>query len=240
VPRDRRPLPLQVRDEILALIERDGLTAGDQLPSETELAARFDVGRTSVREALKLLEQDGVIDVRHGIGRFVSALPTLERPITRLESVTEMMRSLGYSVTNRVLSVDVAAASEDEAGALDAPVGTAVVRLERVRLQGDTPLICSIDVFPRGLVEGPVEDLDWSGPLLDRLEAGGHHVASATAQIRAVMLPAALARRVGVARQPWLLLVHRNVDEAGRPLIYSHDYYRGDSFTFNVVRRRAD
>lgn len=67
---------MQVRLEILELIEREGLKAGDQLPTEMALAAEFDVGRTTIREALKLLEQDGVIDVRHGLGRFVSAIPT--------------------------------------------------------------------------------------------------------------------------------------------------------------------
>jgi DNA-binding GntR family transcriptional regulator len=49
-----------------------------------------------------------------------------------------------------------------------------------------------------------------------------------------------VARRIGVQRRPWLLLVHRNLGEAGRPLIYSHDYYDGETFSFNVLRRRAD
>jgi len=238
--RDRRPLPLQVRDEILAHIERENLKAGDQLPSESELASLFDVGRTSIREALKLLEQDGSISVRHGLGRFVSSLPTMERPITRLESVTEMMRTLGYTVTNRVLSVAIGPATEEEATALGLPIAAEVVRLQRIRLQGDTPLIYSIDVFPSDLVGGAADAIDWSGPLLDRLEAQGHRVASAAAQIRVARLPTAIARRMGVARELWLLLVHRNFDDAGKALIYSHDYYRGDRFTFNVLRRRAD
>lgn len=238
--RDRRPLPLQVRVEILALIERDGLKPGDQLPSEAALAAEFDVGRTTIREALKLLEQDGAIDVRHGLGRFVSATPTLERPITRLESVTEMMLDLGYTVANRVLGVSVGPATEEEASALEIAAGSEVVRLERVRLQGETPLIYSADVLPRNLLDGPIDRIDWSGSLLELLEARGHRVTSATAQIRAALVPPAVARRIGVRRTPWLLLVHRNLGDSGRPLIYSHDYYEGETFTFNVLRRRAD
>jgi len=238
--RDRRPLPLQVRVEILALIESEDLEAGDQLPTEAALAAKLGVGRTTIREAFKLLEQDGVIEVRHGLGRFVSAVPALERPITRLESVTEMMRNLGYTVTNRVLSVALGPATDEEAAALELPAGSAVIRLERVRLQGETPLIYSADVFPRDLVDGRLDEVDWSGSLLDRFEAQGHRVASAAAQVRAAMLPSAVARRIGIPRQPWILLVHRNLGETGRPLIYSHDYYRGDSFGFNVLRRRAD
>jgi GntR family transcriptional regulator len=240
MPRDRRPLPLQVRDEVLALITREGLRPGDRLPAEGAIAERFEVGRTTAREALKLLEQDGIVDVRHGSGRFVSHVATLARPITRLESVTEMMRAHGYSVRNRVVSVRERAPAGDEAAALDLPADGTVVELERVRLHEAEPLIYSVDVFPRSLVEVPLEAIDWSGSLLDLLEARGARVGSALAQLQAVRLPAAGQRAIGRrARDPWVLLVHRNLDQAGRVVILSHDYYRGDRFTFNVLRRRG-
>ena len=242
--RDRRPLPLQVRDQVLALIKREDLGPGDQLPTEAEIAARFDVARTTAREAFKLLEQDGVVDVRHGLGRYVSQLATLERPITRLESVSEMMQSRGYTVTNRVVSVTVGPANQQEAAALDQPVGTEVIRLERVRLQQGDPLIYSVDVVPRALFEAPLDQEDWSGSLLDKLESRGARVVSTAAQIVATRLPAearrALSTDLADPDGPWILLVQRNLDEAGRPVIYSRDYHRGDRFPFNVVRRRRE
>jgi GntR family transcriptional regulator len=138
--RDRRPLALQVRDEISELIAERDLKPGDQLPGEAELAALFSVARTTVREALKLLEQDGQIDVRHGVGRFVA--PTaVQWPITRLESVTEMMVAMGSPVTNRVISVGMEPASAEEAAALRQAVGSLVVRLERVRSIDRRPII---------------------------------------------------------------------------------------------------
>lgn len=52
------------------------------------------------------------------------------------------------------------------------------------------------------------------------------------------LLPADVARRVNAApRTPWLLMVNVNLDHDGRPIIHSHDYHRGDVFTFNVLRR---
>jgi GntR family transcriptional regulator len=239
--RDRRSLPLQVRDEIRDLIERDGLRTGDQLPTEAELALRFDVARTTVREALKLLEQDGLIGVRHGRGRFVLAVPGVQTPITRLESVTEMMERLGYRVTNRVLSVDEGTATEEESTALALEPGAAVIRLERLRLQVDEPLIYSIDVIPRSVVEGALATVDWSGSLQELLRARGITFVSATAQIRAANLPRATERRLGVeAGAPWLLAEMVSYTETGQPVIYSHDWHRGDLFTFHVLRRRAE
>lgn len=243
-PRDRRSLPLQVRDEVRALIESEGLRPGDQLPSEAELAYRFGVARTTTREALKLLEQDGLIDVRHGLGRYVSQLAALERPITRLESVTEMMASRGYQISNSVVSVAVGPANEDEATALDEPVGTEVVRLERVRLYRTDPIIYSLDVFPRSALETQLDAVDWSASLLELLERNGHRAVSAAAQIQAARLSeeGRRASAAGLADPdaPWILLVQRHFDEAGRPFLVSHDYYRGDRFTFNVIRRRSD
>lgn len=236
---DRRPLPLQLRDQILALIQRDGLQPGDRLPTEAAIAEGFGVGRTTAREALKLLEQDGVVDVRHGSGRYVSQVAALERPITRLESVTEMMLAHGYSVTNRVVSAVERPADAEEARLLELATGAPVVQLERVRLHGPEPLIWSVDVFPRSLAPGPVDEETWSGSLLDLLESSGSRVVSAVAQLRAVRLPEAGRRAIGNrSNEPWVLLTQRNIDQLGRTVIISRDYYRGDRFTFNVFRRR--
>jgi GntR family transcriptional regulator len=234
--RDRRTLALQVRDEVIQMVAEGHLGGGDRLATETELASRFGVARTTVREALKLLEQDGVIHVQHGVGRFVAA--AVERPITRLESVTGMMEALGYRVTNRVLSVTEAGADADETRELRLVPGDPVVRLERLRLQGEEPFIYSLDVVPRALFgDGPL-DVDWSGSLGQILASRGFEMASATAEIRAVTLVRAIARRIGwAASSPWLLMVQTNFTRDGRPIIYSHDYHRGDTFTFNVLRR---
>jgi len=239
--RDRRPLPVQVRDAISQLIVEKHLGPGDQLPTESEISERFRVGRTTVREALKLLEQDGRIDVRHGLGRFVSPLPSLHRPITRLESVTEMMHALGYTVTNRLLLVREGTADVEQSTALSISPGEPVIMLERLRLQGEEPLIYSVDVLPRRLAGPSLEAVPWAGSLFEWLDSTGHRVGSATAKIRAVRLPRGVAKRIGISfQEPWLLMIHVNLSVTGEPLIFSHDYYRGDKFSFDVLRRREE
>lgn len=52
-------------------MEEDGLVAGDRLPSERELSLRLNVGRSSVREALRALELVGLIETRRGEGTFI-------------------------------------------------------------------------------------------------------------------------------------------------------------------------
>lgn len=63
-------------EQIRALIREGRWTPGDQIPPERELAERFRVSRTSVREALRALEMQGVIESRQGGGTFVRTTDT--------------------------------------------------------------------------------------------------------------------------------------------------------------------
>jgi GntR family transcriptional repressor for pyruvate dehydrogenase complex len=63
----------RVVGEICAYIDENGLTIGDRLPPERVFIELFGVGRSSLREALRVLSTVGVIDVRHGDGMYVAA-----------------------------------------------------------------------------------------------------------------------------------------------------------------------
>jgi DNA-binding FadR family transcriptional regulator len=67
----RTLLSREVGEAIRDFIVDRGLKPGDALPSEAELAALLDVGKTSVREALRRLEAHGVVEVQRGKGLFV-------------------------------------------------------------------------------------------------------------------------------------------------------------------------
>lgn len=76
----------EVFSQIRELIKEGRFKAGDQLPSERELAETFKVSRTSVREALRALESQGLIVSRTGSGNFIAELPveSLVGPLARL------------------------------------------------------------------------------------------------------------------------------------------------------------
>jgi len=76
----------EVVTQIHELIREGRLKAGDQLPSERELAETFQVSRASVREALRALETHGLTISRTGMGNFISDLPveSLVAPLAKL------------------------------------------------------------------------------------------------------------------------------------------------------------
>ncbi|HEY6200271.1 MAG TPA: FadR/GntR family transcriptional regulator [Candidatus Binatia bacterium] len=76
----------EVVNQIHDLLREGSFKAGDQLPSERELAETFKVSRTSVREALRALEAQGLIESRTGAGNFIAELPveSLVAPLATL------------------------------------------------------------------------------------------------------------------------------------------------------------
>ena len=68
---DREKLREQIADRIQDMIATNQLKSGEQLPSEREMAKIVDVNRGTVREAIRLLEQRGLIEMRVGSGAYV-------------------------------------------------------------------------------------------------------------------------------------------------------------------------
>ena len=238
--RDERTLVLQLRDAISTLIEEQGLRPGDQLPTEAELTRQFQISRPALREALKLLEQDGAIYVKHGKGRFVSAAAALqvERPITCFESVSEMMHKFGYRPTNKVLSVSEEAASEEVRAALQLESGARVIRLERLRIQGDEVLVYCLDYIPRSIIPDRLYDIDWSGSLLDVLERQGVRPRMSTALAASVLLPPDVSERNDLHDfGPAFLITETAFTPTGVPVVFAKDYHRGNRFSFSFVRK---
>lgn len=82
----RRPkgLVLEIVQTLEADIGEGRLAVGDKLPTESELADRFEVSRTVVREAISRLQASSLVETRHGVGTFVS-MPHPVEPIFRID-----------------------------------------------------------------------------------------------------------------------------------------------------------
>ena len=65
-------LAQSVADEMRSLIMHSGMKAGDKLPTENEWMERFNVGRSTIREAVKQLQAENIVVIRHGKGSFVA------------------------------------------------------------------------------------------------------------------------------------------------------------------------
>ncbi|GGI38729.1 transcriptional regulator [Cnuibacter physcomitrellae] len=236
----RRLMSVQVRDALVEYFERNGAKPGDRVLSEPEIVDQFGVGRSTAREALKLLEHDGIVEVRPGLGRYLTSLSAakVNRPITRFESATDMLRELGYSPQTLVLSVEEDVPDLDEREALGLADDERVVRIERLRSEGDSPLIYSVGTIARSQVPGPIKHVDWTGSLTTFLKDQGRELSFSTAAIHAVEMPEGPAAKYSLGGfGPWIYITETAYSIAGEPTLYAQDYHRGDIFSFNVLRR---
>lgn len=97
-PEDRRPLYQQVADEIKALIARGTLREGATLPPVRQLAADLEVNLNTIATAYRLLQEEGLIAVRHGSGATVCSRTTTER------NTEELRKSLRAALAQLVLA----------------------------------------------------------------------------------------------------------------------------------------
>jgi len=235
--RDRRPLPVQVYGQLRDEITSGVYKPGSRLPSEAELSELFSVSRITVREALRLLQRDMLIESRHGRGHYVlNAGGLVKKPIGELQGVTELMESLGYPVESTVLSVRREPGGE-RAAVLGIKPDDEVFRLERLRTSGGEAMIYSIDILPVRTFGGG--EPDWGCSLLEAMEREGIWIAYSRATIRAVTLPRSVVRQAGVPPAlPWILMDQINFTSEHRPVLQSRDYHRGDKFEFETLRQR--
>ena len=128
---DRRPIYRRLRDQLAAEIARDVWKAGDPIASESELVARYRVSVGTVRKAVDLLVNDGLIDRVHGSGMFVRR-PDFGHAFVRF---TQLFGSAGDRRVpdSRILQRDVLAGPPEVTTELNLRDGAQLVRLLRLR-----------------------------------------------------------------------------------------------------------
>ena len=214
---------------------------GERLPSQDELAAQLSVSRLTLRDALRSLEHEGVIQVKHGIGTFVSHSygHRIESGLERLESILELAARQGSQVTFEDLDVSQEPAGKELAHALQVPTGTLLTRVGRTLEVGGRPVAYMLDMAPASLLAPDEIDGSFDGSILNLLKRRSDLILShAVANIRAINAGDELGARLKVQPRQALQLVEETLyDRDGVPVEFSRNYFVPDFFQFRVVRR---
>lgn len=127
------PLYRQLAASLQQELERGRYAPNAPLPAERELAASFNVSRDTVRKAIRLLEEQGVVYSDHGRGTF--AAPESVRQMSRfLDSFTDDAIKRGGVPGQRILTLEPVEADMALASLLQTEPGAKLVRLRRLRL----------------------------------------------------------------------------------------------------------
>ena len=131
------PIYLQIHDKIKEDIEKGVWSIGDRLPSERELALKFDVSRMTLRQAIQTLADEGILERKIGSGTYV-ARKKVQETMTGTTSVTEitLYKTLeaksGHKIGHSNQTISAVQASEQIAEYLEIKRGDAILRVRQV------------------------------------------------------------------------------------------------------------
>ena len=106
---------------------------------EGKLEKIYQVSRTTVRNAVKMLVQEGLVEVRQGSGTRVLNHKAIQN-YNKVTSVTESLMKKGYRVTTSDMMIDIISADKQLADELEIPEGTSVARIQRLQLADEEPV----------------------------------------------------------------------------------------------------
>jgi len=231
------------------LVLKERLVEGDvgaKLPSETALMKRFDVGRVTIRRALELLANEGLITRRAGRGTVstVGQTSPIELSTTRRKQIRsgllENLVTVSLGTRIQVIELSTIAAPMQVAQALQIESGTRVQKAIRVRHTTNGPLSHITTYIPAIWADQFDQNALSSEPILVLLEKVGLKIGRAEQHISARLADATIAPRLGVAVGSALLSVRRLVfDDQERPMQWLHGLYRPDRYDYELKLSRV-
>jgi DNA-binding GntR family transcriptional regulator len=233
----RTSLVDRLRAELLEEIISSQLPPGTKLPTEAELAERFDVSRATVRDAVRALVEAGYVDRRRGSGTYVSERRRMAHGLDSTLSYLAMIESAGARAGMLVLGAVIESAAED-GEALHLRPDASVLAVERVRTADDRPVIYSRDRIPAQLLHADLDLHRLDPSLFALLRSSGHAADHATARLRAVAGSASVARVLGVRTgSPLLYIEETDYDRDGAPVMLSREWHLSEAFDIRINRK---
>lgn len=124
---------------------RNGINSGlyrptESLPAEVSLARQLNVSRNTLRKALKMLQEEGLLECRHGAGNFISQKCVHVDFLQGLKGFSEIVREEKLTAKNTILKFEMRSASPEIANALAIKFKDSVYFISRLRSVNDRPV----------------------------------------------------------------------------------------------------
>jgi GntR family transcriptional regulator len=230
------PLYRQLAQDLRARIDDGEFSVADQMPTEARLSADYRTSRITVRHALALLEQEGLVHREQGRGSFIRPRTIAVGP-RRLTSFSQELRERGERHASVLLSVGEVLAPED--APLDLGRSGRCVRAERVRCADDRPIAHQVTWIPLELGDGLGAALSEHGSLYEYLrERHGLEVDSADETYRVGGADAQASALLGLAPGAPVFIVVRVGFARARRVEWTRSVVRGEDYEVHIHLKR--
>lgn len=141
------PAYMVVHDLLKEDIQNGKYLIAELLPTEPELEKKYNVSRTTVRRAMELLRQEGLVEVKQGRGTMVLDFRT-KQDLNKVTSVTESLKRKGYIVRTKSMYIDIIPATEELSKELQVAQGDLLARVQRIQLANEKPIVIMKNYIP--------------------------------------------------------------------------------------------
>ncbi|HEY2099034.1 MAG TPA: GntR family transcriptional regulator [Pseudonocardia sp.] len=192
----RRPKYAAIAEDLDAKIKSGLYEPGQPLPAQRELSAAYGVTLMTLRQALQLLTERGLVSQQAGRGTFVAA-PKASYSLGSMQSLADDLRAQGHAVETALLGRSRRRPPRRVADQLGVDPAVPALRIERLRRLDGTPAIHQVSWVPAVLADA-LSDVDFTAtPLYSALATAGVVVQSARERLSPGVLTAPLAKHLG-------------------------------------------
>lgn len=234
------PIYLQIAEAIGSLLTRGVLPAGYVLPPERVLCAQFGISRMTLRQAMGLLDREGLINSRRGVGTVVRN-SRLRKQQQEMRSFSEDIRARGGRPESRLISLKLAIPAPPVRDLFELHEQQKVYELQRVRLKDGEPLALELARIPERFCPG-LERFDLARTSLFEIleQSYGLRPETCNEEISAEIPNSQQRKLLSLPARTAVLVINRKTYmDDGRPLELTRSVYRGDRYSAIVHSRKS-
>jgi len=232
----------QINQIIRSRIQQGIYPAGSRLPSESTLAKEFSVSRTSIRNAMDSLVNEGVVIRRHGDGTFINKRSLQFRTqLMNLWSFPHLIEDSGYTPSTKILTTGMVQATEEIAAELEINPGSFLLEIQRLFFADSHPVIFSRNFIPACLIKQQQNDADYSLSIYEFMHQFTlEELCYSTSDIRSILVDEELSKifqlNIGTS-----LIRFQDVffNLANIPVVFGLNIYNDKFLSLRLVRTRG-
>lgn len=224
-----------IKQQILSNRYEDG-----RIPSEADLADALGVSRTTIRDALSRLENEGTVYRKQGAGTFVNEHGLqIKSRLDEIWSYEEVLRAHGYLPSTEVLAIKVEQPDKKISAALDLSAAEQVTIIQKLFVEDDQPIIFTENQIPSRICSETYTIADYCRPVFELLETHcGHRLNYYLSELVPVAADGHLAQILAIPQGTALISLEEvGYDDENAPVLWARSYFRDDLLRFRLIRR---
>jgi GntR family transcriptional regulator len=234
------PMPLyhQLKEILRDKIGSGEWAPGQLIPTENELIRQYKVSRTTVREAVTALVNEGKLEKKQGKGTLVCD-PKIKELLGRLTGFTEEMLSRGLVPGAKVIQVMQMKAPDTVRERLFPGADKETLFIQRIRLADGKPISIEQTYWPLEVARYFANEDFSTAAFYPILEKNGIHLRDADETISSAVATKSQASLLGIATGSPLLRIERlTYTTSGEPVEYCVNDYRSDRYEYRIHLHR--